>query len=414
MSRITGTDARSLMEAYNAVYTPQINEEQVWEEVEIWVNSLVEEGYDLSGYTWEEMYESYLSEVANTQTPQQRAEFQKKVDAANKRGLQGLQKIGGDAVNVAGAAATGALGSAVSKKIGNEVKYIKKTAYGSDKTPTPTAKVAPTPAAKPQFGTTTPRGSSVTSTGVSGLSAADRAAYSAGGGNAAAQKGMGRTSAQVIAQGKTNLGRMDQGKPAAARPAAPAPAAARPTAPAAARPTAPAATPAARVTPAAAAPSTAATGFKLAQQGVNLAAPKKPSLASGIDDLKKMGDASRQRQASMLNQSFDPFDYILEHLVAEGFADTNEASLAIMANMSEDWRNQILEEFEQLNEISDKLVVAARNKLAKRTDRSVSALSRRDSYSQDINRETRMNDKIQARNKRTGSNVEPTFTRRHQ
>ena len=85
-----------------------------------------------------------------------------------------------------------------------------------------------------------------------------------------------------------------------------------------------------------------------------------------------------------------------------------------MVNMSEDWRESIFEEFEQLNEISDKMVITARNKLAKRTDRSVSPLSRRDSYSQDINRETSMNDKIQARNKRTGSNVEPTFTRRHQ
>jgi thioester reductase-like protein len=45
------------------VYEPQeLTEEQVWEEVETWVNSLLEEGYDLSEYTWEEMYESYLEE----------------------------------------------------------------------------------------------------------------------------------------------------------------------------------------------------------------------------------------------------------------------------------------------------------------------------------------------------------------
>jgi hypothetical protein len=65
MSRITGTDAYNLMEAYQEVYAPQeLTEEQVWEEVENWVNSLLEEGYDLSEYTWEEMYESYLSEDA--------------------------------------------------------------------------------------------------------------------------------------------------------------------------------------------------------------------------------------------------------------------------------------------------------------------------------------------------------------
>jgi hypothetical protein len=39
----------------------------------------------------------------------------------------------------------------------------------------------------------------------------------------------------------------------------------------------------------------------------------------------------------------DLFDTILEHLVAEGYADTNEAALVIMANMSEEWRQSIME-----------------------------------------------------------------------
>jgi hypothetical protein len=55
---------RDLCEAYSGVYTPQeLTEEQIWEEVENWVNSLIEEGYDLSDYSWEEMYEAYLEEV---------------------------------------------------------------------------------------------------------------------------------------------------------------------------------------------------------------------------------------------------------------------------------------------------------------------------------------------------------------
>ena len=41
---------------------------------------------------------------------------------------------------------------------------------------------------------------------------------------------------------------------------------------------------------------------------------------------------------------YDTFDTILEHLVAEGYADTNENALAIMANMSEEWREEILDE----------------------------------------------------------------------
>ena len=58
-------DIRELMnlkEAYAEVYAPQeLTEEQVWEEVETWVNSLIEEGYDLSDYTWEEMYDAYAN-----------------------------------------------------------------------------------------------------------------------------------------------------------------------------------------------------------------------------------------------------------------------------------------------------------------------------------------------------------------
>ncbi len=64
MSRITGKDAFGLFEAYKAVYIPQeLSEEKVWEEVEEWVNSLLEEGYDLSGYTWEDMYDAYIEEA---------------------------------------------------------------------------------------------------------------------------------------------------------------------------------------------------------------------------------------------------------------------------------------------------------------------------------------------------------------
>ena len=60
MYRFTGKEAFGLMEAYQAVYQPELTEEQVWEGVENWVHSLLEQGYDLSDYTWEEMYENYI------------------------------------------------------------------------------------------------------------------------------------------------------------------------------------------------------------------------------------------------------------------------------------------------------------------------------------------------------------------
>ena len=47
---------RNLQEAYSNVYDDDIREKL---EFESWVNNLLEEGYDLSDYTWEEMYENY-------------------------------------------------------------------------------------------------------------------------------------------------------------------------------------------------------------------------------------------------------------------------------------------------------------------------------------------------------------------
>ena len=280
MSRITGADAKSLMEAYGAVYTPQeLTEEQVWEGVGEWVNALLEEGYDLSEYTWEDMYEAYITEYAGgsgtTPAPISNTPYQSRFARPKNAGTP--QTYGG----------------------------------GRSQSVTVRPPVASLPSSAKKV-TQYPQG---VSTGV-------------GGGNAGASR-----------------------QPPAARPAAPAATpAARPAAPAAtpaARPAAPATTPAAKAAPAAAAPSTAATGFKLAQQGVNLAAPKKPSLRSDIDDLKNMGTASRQRQG--LTQSFDPFDVVLGHLIDEGYADTEESATAIMANMSEEWRQSIFEAQEARN-----------------------------------------------------------------
>jgi len=42
--------------------------------------------------------------------------------------------------------------------------------------------------------------------------------------------------------------------------------------------------------------------------------------------------------------SFDLFDVVIGHLLDEGYADTEESALAIMVNMSEEWRESIIEE----------------------------------------------------------------------
>jgi len=51
----------------------------------------------------------------------------------------------------------------------------------------------------------------------------------------------------------------------------------------------------------------------------------------------------KARAMGELGEGVDLFDYLLEYLVAEGYADTNKAALVIMANMSEQWKQSIVE-----------------------------------------------------------------------
>ena len=271
MSRLTGTDAYGLMEAYNNVYAPQeLTEEQVWEEVETWVNSLLEEGYDLSDYTWEEMYESYLKEMGQRMTT----------------------------------------GQATAPK------------------------APPIVQSKPQVA----------------------------GGGMGGRRGGGSSPGSV---------RPATTPAPAAKPTAPAPAAARPAAPTA-RPAAPTARPSGGAPrPATTAPASAKVAPKPAAPAGGsaldraTAAASKPAAFSPKpqSDVGKMIDASKARQAAQtpkpaasaparpmggargrLMSSFDPFDVIKGHLIDEGYADTEESALAIMTNMSEEWRQSILDE----------------------------------------------------------------------
>ena len=59
---------------------------------------------------------------------------------------------------------------------------------------------------------------------------------------------------------------------------------------------------------------------------------------------KQMGGGAKPKEKEQKEEvEIDLFDYLLEYLVAEGYADTNKAALAIMANMSEEWKQSIME-----------------------------------------------------------------------
>jgi hypothetical protein len=78
-------------------YVPKKKKEQN-EEVELWVNELVEEGYDLSDYTWDEMYEFYLDESGLSQDTirSARTKRQARIDADVEAGRHGAAGKGMD------------------------------------------------------------------------------------------------------------------------------------------------------------------------------------------------------------------------------------------------------------------------------------------------------------------------------
>jgi len=354
-------DSKILREAalaYQAVYDENLRqelaEEQIWEQVENWVNSLLEEGYDLSDYTWEEMYESYLNEMGPG--PRATKPGVSNIPPTTKNSPYNIKNLGAaqySAYKLGGGDAAMSQGKGTAAEIIARGRKAVKAFDGGPRGPKPQKPLGNIPKAE--------------GTGLGGPSdlakkyGRDTTSYQSGGGARS-----GKSIEATMQQGRKNLRAMDQSQPApagakptsgpssvnpktglsafpaaksavAAKPIAPAAAkptstaAAKPTAPAAAAAPKPAATPAATPAPAAAAPKPAATP-----------APKPSALAQRVAGYKAGGPAMGAREKA-LNQSFDLFDVVLGHLLDEGYADTEDAALAIMANMSEQWKQSILE-----------------------------------------------------------------------
>ena len=320
MSSLTSKEVRGLMEAYQNVYAPQeITEEQVWEQVEEWVNGLLDEGYDLSDYTWEEMYEAYIEE--QPMSAFDAGGGQAKLDQLNKglsprsslratrssiesQGRQNLYKAGGgDAAMRASAQRRNARGgrsvmvptlsrSDIEKRGAAAAAGSSKPSGGSGggsggSAVTPAAagaKPAGAPAAAPAAGTKAAGPESIKPKTPNPLLA---------GGELARMR-----AASMMRQQGRNL---PSGKVPTSADLAPKPAA----------------------TTASSSPTPTANPFKgsAATTAVN-AATKKPAPIAAHTDL---------------------FDLVKGYLLDEGYADTEEAALAIMTNMSEEWRENIIE-----------------------------------------------------------------------
>jgi hypothetical protein len=61
----------------------------------------------------------------------------------------------------------------------------------------------------------------------------------------------------------------------------------------------------------------------------------------------KLGKRARLAKTlkSLHKEEVDLYDIILSHLIDEGYAETTEAAETIMVNMSEEWREDIIEKF---------------------------------------------------------------------
>lgn len=98
------------------------------------------------------------------------------------------------------------------------------------------------------------------------------------------------------------------------------------------------------VKPVTSAQATAATTKPVAPEvkATNTAAAAPKPVTANPSAATKPASAPK-RDEPLFEDSVDIFDVVIEYLVAEGYADTNQAALVIMANMSEEWREEILE-----------------------------------------------------------------------
>ena len=285
-------DFRNLQEAYIGVYDDDIREKL---EFESWVNNLLEEGYDLSDYTWDELYENYsqLDESGLSQDTIQRAVIARQKrndaelakdtpegDAAFEKGWQKVKRSKsqlninkkfdreGPTVRIQNEGIVSAIGGLFGKKKEPE----------APKAPEPLSRGAEL---RRRYNT----GPEKSNTSVK------RAIIDRARGNASrAQNQVDRGNAsQSYADNANN----DVEKYLRA-------------------------------------------GYS--KYGVD----RSDSGGMGGSGGSGSGNKARKRAAA-LNNSYDLFDYMMEYLITEGYADTNENALVIMANMSEEWREDIME-----------------------------------------------------------------------
>ena len=70
---------------------------------------------------------------------------------------------------------------------------------------------------------------------------------------------------------------------------------------------------------------------------------QKTDYGSGNKAARRAGKDVKDSRVAQSDESYDYYDIILSHLLYEGYAETVEAAEVIMVNMSEEWRESIVE-----------------------------------------------------------------------
>jgi uncharacterized protein YnzC (UPF0291/DUF896 family) len=92
------------------------------------------------------------------------------------------------------------------------------------------------------------------------------------------------------------------------------------------------------------------------QSAKNIGARTKRGIKGAIKGAAEKVASGATKVAQRMSEDMDMFDVMLEYLIDEGYAETNQDAIVIMANMSEEWREEIIQ---QLDEISADLALRA-------------------------------------------------------
>ena len=270
------------MEAYLQV---RGTSEDINVEVENWLNSLIEEGYDLSGYTSDELYEAYIEEkegIFNNDITRGIGNYARSLfrnpqkNTAANSGQFGRYIPGSQQVKTPAPAAT-------------------RPAATRPATPKPAATPAASRPAAPKPAATAAAKPSGPATGTLGKTSFERRTPTSSELKAAqSARVSGASPEKALQAAKSAGGALSQATAAALKPAAFSPSSSS-------------------------SPSSTAA-----------AKPSAPSLQQSI----------RNRR---LNMDIDLFDLVKGYLLGEGYAETEESAIVMMVNMSEGWRESILE-----------------------------------------------------------------------